>query len=91
MRMPPRANLQRPLAAARSGRVVHIDNRKIARLAKLAGAPEVKAAGLLMGVRLGDEVAAGQALLAVHADTPGELRYALEYAAANPDLIEIEA
>ncbi len=90
-RTPPRAILRRPLAADRAGRVVHINNRKIARLAKLAGAPDVKAAGLSMAVRLGDEIATGQPLLMIHSDTPGELDYALEYAAANPDMIEIEA
>ena len=42
-------------------------------------------------MRLGEEAAAGQPLLTVLAETPGELDYALEYAAANPDLIEIEA
>lgn len=90
-RTPPRAELQRPLNARRSGRVVHMDNRKIARLAKLAGAPDAKAAGLVLQVRLGDEVAAGEPLLSVHAETSGELQYALDYAAANPGLIEIEA
>lgn len=91
MRTPPRAPLQRPLLARHSGRVVHINNRKIARLAKLAGAPDAPAAGLSLAVRLGEEAAAGQPLLMVHAESPGELQYALDYAAANPDLIEIEA
>ena len=36
MRVPPVAEQTHPLAAARDGRVVHIDNRKLARLAKLA-------------------------------------------------------
>jgi len=90
-RSPPRAGFQSPLTTRHSGRVVHINNRKIARLAKLAGAPDAKAAGLVLQARLGDEVAAGQALLTLHAETPGELDYALDYAAANPDLIEIEA
>jgi thymidine phosphorylase len=91
MREPPVAALRAPVVAAASGRVVHINNRKVATLAKLAGAPEVKAAGLVLKVRLGDEVSAGTALLTVHADSRGELDYALAYAAANPDLIEIEA
>jgi thymidine phosphorylase len=90
MRKPPAARLRHSLLSAHSGRVVHVNNRKIARLAKLAGAPEVKAAGLVVEVRLGDEIAAGQPLLTVHADTASELQYALDYAAANPDLIEIE-
>jgi len=91
MRQPPNSSLQRVLRATRSGRVVHLNNRKIARLAKLAGAPAVKAAGVVMHVRLGEEVAAGRPMVTVHADTAGELDYALDYAAANPDIIEIEA
>jgi thymidine phosphorylase len=91
LRTPPTAQFRQDLHARRSGRVVHVDNRKIARLAKLAGAPEDKAAGLTLHVRLGEDVTAGEPLIDVHADTPGELTYALDYAAANPDLIEIEA
>lgn len=91
MRTPPRAALQEPVSAARSGRVIQMNNRKISTLAKLAGAPDIKAAGLSLAVRLGDEVAAGEPLLFVHAETRGELGYALDYAVANPDLIEIEA
>jgi thymidine phosphorylase len=91
LRTPPQARLTRPLLARHAGRVVHINNRKIARLAKLAGAPEVKAAGLVLQTRLGEEVAAGAPLLTVHAESPGELGYAMEYATANPDLIEIAA
>src|SRR3989344_4031724 len=46
MRTPPVAKLQHIIAAERSGRVSNINNRKLAKLAKLAGAPETKAAGL---------------------------------------------
>jgi thymidine phosphorylase len=91
LRTPPRAALVRPVVATRSGRIVQINNRTVARLAKLAGAPDDKAAGVEMRVRLGDEVAKGQPLLFVHAEAPGELAYALDYAAANPEMIELEA
>ncbi len=91
MRTPPTAALEAPVTAARSGRIIHINNRKIATLAKLAGAPDVKAAGVRLLVRLGDEIASGAPLVTVHADSRGELGYALSYAAANADLIEIEA
>jgi len=89
MREPPRALHVRPLTAGRAGRIVQINNRKISQLAKLAGAPEAKAAGVTMDVMLGDEVASGQPLLRLHADTVGELAYAMEYASRNPDIIEI--
>ena len=90
MRTPPVAEQTRPLAAAQDGRVVHIDNRKLARLAKLAGAPDAKAAGIFMEVRLGQVVERGQPLLHVHADTAAELAYALDYAAAAGDIIRVE-
>lgn len=90
-RMPPEAPLRSELLASRSGRVMEINNRQVAMLAKLAGAPERKAAGLVMGVRLGETVSAGQPLIVVHAESEGELGYALDYAAAHPDLIQVEA
>jgi thymidine phosphorylase len=91
LREPPTARQRHPLLAANAGRVVHINNRKIARLAKLAGAPVAKAAGVLMNVRLGEEVDRGQPLLHVHAETAGEQAYALEFAARAGDLVEVEA
>ncbi|ANP45643.1 thymidine phosphorylase family protein [Candidatus Viadribacter manganicus] len=91
MRTPPVAPLRRALGAPHSGIVTHINNRKISRLAKLAGAPDDKAAGLEILARLGDQVMAGAPLLIVHAEAPGELDYALGFAAANMDMFEIEA
>lgn len=91
MRTPPVAVQYHPLMAATTGTIVSIDNRKIARLAKLAGAPETKAAGVELHVQLGDRVVAGHPVCIVHADTPGELNYALDYATANPDIVGISA
>jgi thymidine phosphorylase len=90
MRVPPIAPHQHPMLAARAGRVVAIDNRKIAKVAKLSGAPEAKAAGVAIHVRLGDRVERGSELCTVHAQSPGELEYALAYAAANPFIVKIE-
>ena len=39
--------------------------------------------------RVGDRVAAGQPLCTVHADAPGELTYAFDYAATNRDIIVV--
>lgn len=90
LREPPRSSVSRPIVARRGGRLVALNNRTLARLAKLAGAPDDKAAGVELHVRLGDEVAAGEVLLTVHAEAPGELAYALDFADANPDLMVIE-
>jgi thymidine phosphorylase len=90
MRKPPRSRHQRPVLAARSARVASIDNRRIARVAKLAGAPDAKASGVDLHVRVGDAVQKGEPLFTVHADAPGELEYAAEFAANNPDIIGLE-
>lgn len=90
MRTPPVAAQTRPLTAPRSGRVVFIDNRKLARLAKLAGAPDAKAAGVHMEARLGEDIEKGQPLLHVHAETAGELAYALDYAAQAGEIVGVE-
>jgi thymidine phosphorylase len=79
-REPVVARLERLIPADRSGRVTGIDNRKIGRIAKFAGAPDDAGAGLVLHVRLGDEVRTGQPLMTLYADTPSELAYALDYA-----------
>ena len=58
--------------------------------AKLAGAPEAKAAGIFMEVRLGQDVERGQPLLHLHAETAAELAYALDYAETAGDIIRVE-
>ena len=89
MRVPPVAPHQHPLPATQAGRIRSIDNRKIAKLAKLAGAPDSKAAGVALHVKLGDKVESGAPLCTVHSEARGEMAYALDYAAANPGIIEV--
>lgn len=91
MRTPPVAPLTRAWEAPRSGILTNINNRKISALAKLAGAPDDPAAGVVLHARLGDGVVAGAPLVTVHAEAPGQLDYALDYAEANQDIFEIEA
>jgi thymidine phosphorylase len=90
MREPPVALHRHSVVSARTGKVTAIDNRRLAKLAKLAGAPEAKAAGLELHVRLGTHVERSQPLYTVHAEAVGELDYALHYARANRDIIQLE-
>lgn len=90
LRQPPRARHAFPCIASAGGVVGGIDNRRIALAAKLAGAPAAPAAGVTMEVRLGQRVERGQPLFRLHAETPGELAYARDYVAAQPDLISID-
>jgi thymidine phosphorylase len=89
MRVPPQSHHRKSLIAAKDGVLSAIDNRRLARLAKLAGAPQDKAAGVEMHVRLGDRLERNMPLCTVHAEAPGELAYALNYADANPSIFEL--
>jgi thymidine phosphorylase len=91
LREPPLASHKAPVPARISGRLAAIDNRRLARVAKLAGAPEAKAAGVELHQWLGNPVEAGEPLFTVHAETPGELAYALDYVAANPDMLRLDS
>jgi len=90
LREPPRAPLRHVVTATRSGRICRFDNRRVARLAKLAGAPRAPAAGIELHVRLDDKVSTGDALFTIHAESPGELDYARAYLANNPIIIDVD-
>jgi thymidine phosphorylase len=90
IREPPRAAFTDVVAATRVGRIAAIDNRRLARVAKLAGAPRAPASGLEIHVELGDVVRRDQPLVTLHAETRGELDYAQRYLAANPDIIALD-
>jgi thymidine phosphorylase len=89
-REPPQAKCRQQITASADGRVARINNRTIAQLAKLAGAPDDPAAGLQLHVRVGDAVEVGQPLITLHADTEAELAYPLAYAAATADMIKVD-
>jgi thymidine phosphorylase len=90
MRELPAAPFTRPFNASRAGRVVRIDNRRLARVAKLAGAPRDSSAGLVLHARVGTLVEAGQPLFTLHAEAKGELEYAMVYATSGGEIIAIE-
>ncbi len=89
MRELPIAQHTQPIVARCDGMVTAIDNRKLARAAKLAGAPRDKAAGIELSVHLSHRVTRGQPLFTLHADAPGELAYALSYLASAGEVIGI--
>jgi thymidine phosphorylase len=88
-RSPPRARHTVPVTATEAGRVVGIDNRRLARIAKLAGAPRAPAAGIELHTPLGASVETDQPLFTLHAETPGELSYALAYVRAQPPIVQV--
>ena len=89
LRTPPVAKERYPILSGSTGIVGEIDNRRIARIAKLAGAPDAKAAGVERHKWIGEMVEKGEPLFTIHAETPGELAYALDYAAVNDSIFTV--
>jgi thymidine phosphorylase len=75
--------------ASRIGTINAVDNRRLARIAKLAGAPTSAIAGIDCRIRLGDRIELGQTLYQIFAASRGTLDYAIDYSNAYPDIFEI--
>lgn len=76
--------------AQNDGIVKVIDNRKLARVAKLAGAPKSPSAGILFLSPLGKKVSKGDILFNVFSEAKGELDYAVDYMKNSNHIISIE-
>ncbi|HQV41517.1 MAG: thymidine phosphorylase family protein [Moraxellaceae bacterium] len=87
---PKLAHHKRIIVSERNGIVSFINNRLVARLAKLAGAPAAKGAGVYLHTHLGHRVEKGDAVMTVYAETPGELAYAFEFYESHPEMLRIE-
>ena len=86
----PSAKYTHVIEADKAGQVTAIDNRRIARVAKLAGAPADKVAGVDLHTPVGTHLEKGAPLFTVHAHSPGELDYALGYLEEQDGIIDIE-
>jgi len=89
LRTPAAAPCRQDIHAGRDGCVTAVDNRRLARIAKLAGAPQAAGAGVVFHTPLGTPVRHGQPLFTVHAASPGALAQAMAYAAAHPGIVAL--
>tara|TARA_R110002072_G_scaffold166080_1_gene319300 strand:+ start:7768 stop:9258 length:1491 start_codon:yes stop_codon:yes gene_type:complete len=87
---PQLAKYQYEIKAENNGIVSKIDNRKLAKIAKLAGAPENKAAGVDFLAPIGTKLAKGQTIYVIHAESKGELNYALDYYHSQQSIVTIK-
>jgi thymidine phosphorylase len=86
---PSTASLTHNIIATHSGLITEIDNRNLAQVAKLAGAPHDPAAGIEFYAKLGTNVEKGQTLYRIHAESKGALDYSRNYAQSMPNIIKI--
>lgn len=89
MRRPAAGMCRHEVLAARDGVVAMVDNRRLARVAKLAGAPQDPGGGVLFQAPLGRKVKAGEALYTICAESAGALSRAVSYAAAHGDIVGV--
>lgn len=91
LKEPPVAQYTHNVISKHCGRITAIDNRHLARIAKLAGAPHDKAAGVYLHNPLQTIVEKEQPLFTIHAESKGELRYAVSLLDQIPEIIQVEA
>lgn len=72
--------LEHEVTAERSGAVTAVDCLRIARIARLAGAPTDPGAGLEVLHRIGDVVRRGDPLYRIHGSDPSDFAFAVEAA-----------
>jgi thymidine phosphorylase len=77
---PPLGELTHEVVAGRDGAVAAIDNLHLARIARLAGAPQVPGAGVDLLAKAGDTVHEGQVLYRIHARYAADLGFARDLA-----------
>ncbi len=77
------ATLTHTVRALRPGRIGEIDGWRIAGIARRAGAPFDKSAGIDLLRRVGDDVATGEGLFTIHASSGPDLEAAVAMAAGD--------
>ena len=85
-----RAPFSHTIESKLSGTIINIDNRYIASVAKLAGAPKSKSAGVELLVPLHTVVGKSQPLFKLYAETQGELDYALDFLKQGHEIFQME-
>ena len=72
------AKLKYEYRAKKSGKITHIDNGFISRVARLAGAPQDKDAGMYLYKHKGDNVKKGEVIFTLYAEIRQKLEFAVD-------------
>jgi AMP phosphorylase len=77
------------ITASHRGKVTEVHNRQVNIMARIAGSPQDKAAGLYLHAHLGDRVEKGDPIITCYAESRVRLKDAIDFAHTN-SIIEIE-
>jgi len=69
--------------SSKKGTVRDIDNISISRIARIAGAPHDKGAGLYLHKHISDKVKKGEKLFTIYSENKNELKFAIDFAKKN--------
>lgn len=78
-RIPSLAKFSQKIEASKGGKIKAIENKVIAHLARIAGAPKDRAAGIFLHKKLWQPVKKGEPLYTIYATSQERLTYALEF------------
>ena len=74
-----KAEFTRDIRAKKSGKIIEINNKKINSLARTAGCPIDKSAGIYLYAHVGDRIKKGDTIITLHAETLPRLNHAVRY------------
>ncbi|MBS3136504.1 AMP phosphorylase [Candidatus Woesearchaeota archaeon] len=83
------AKLEYSFPAKKSGKIVEINNGDIAKLARIAGAPQNKSAGIYLYKHVGDHVRKGENIFTIYSDTDSKIEYAKQILKSMDGVISI--
>jgi len=84
----PKAKFTIDIKAKGNGKVKHIHNKKISKLAFILGAPEDPAGGLYLHKKVLDNVEAGEILYTLYSNSKAKMNYAEHFIDENLDIFE---
>ncbi|MDF1758449.1 MAG: thymidine phosphorylase family protein [Legionellaceae bacterium] len=90
-REPVSSSITKDVVASQNGFVTEIDNRSLAKIAKLAGAPYSQSAGIEFFSKIGTYIERGDVLFRIHSESTGALDYAFAYAKSLPNIVKIKS
>ena len=83
------SDIKKVISSTASGEISKINVRQCIELARIAGAPADKKAGIMLLVEEGDKVKEGQPVLEIYAENKRKLELAIEYAKTT-EIIEMQ-
>ncbi|HMF34621.1 MAG TPA: AMP phosphorylase [Candidatus Lokiarchaeia archaeon] len=83
----PVGQYQQEIFSAITGHITNVDNKSVNEIAKIAGCPKNKGAGIVLDKKVGAHVDKGELLCTIYAESSGKLELAVKYHNAHPPQI----